>query len=511
MNEKEIGTVVSSFEGPSPVELNFVVNSGVVHRGQFIELDYNEGTLIALIVNVIKTNRYFERAESVKEFESKGHNLFEQFPVGEWEYLIAKTKPLGVFKEGVIRRATYPPSPGTKVRLASPMNLKKFLHLDDNGLNLGKVEYHDLEVKLNMTRLLQKHCSILAQSGYGKSFFTADLIEELLDRKKEHGRIAVLVFDLHGEYLSFAEPITNSKYSDYSNKTRVIHSREIKIGVPKLSVQNFASFIPDLSGQQKRELSKIILKLQKEMREGLGPYDLINIKNELLRDEDLNENTSRALISWLNDLEETRLFSSIDSPNILDLIKPGQLAIVDLSDSINLKRKQIIVSYFTSKIFYERRQKSIPPFLIVLEESHNFIPQFSSKEGSISKHVFRTIAREGRKFGASLCLISQRPVQLDTTTLSQCGTNIFLRITNPNDLKHISESAEAIDKNSLDMLTSLRVGEALLVGEAVGNPVFFKVRKRKSMESKHEISLEDSAKRFEESKEESEKETKEFL
>jgi hypothetical protein len=138
-------------------------------------------------------------------------------------------------------------------------------------------------------------------------------------------------------------------------------------------------------------------------------------------------------------------------------------------------------------------------------------PEKASAETAISRSIIRTIAREGRKFGASICIVSQRPIQLDTTTLAQCNTHIILRITNPYDLKHIGESSESLDKSSLDMITGLRVGEALLVGEAANYPVFFKVRERNSLESRHEVSLEKAALDFEEGKTKTEKETEEFL
>jgi len=178
---------------------------------------------------------------------------------------------------------------------------------------------------------------------------------------------------------------------------------------------------------------------------------------------------------------------------------------------IDLKKKQIIVSYFAQRIFFERRIGKVPPFLLVLEEAHQFVPQMAKTETAISRSIIRTIAREGRKFGASLCLVSQRPVQLDTTALSQCNTHIILRITNPYDLKHIAESSEGLDNKSIDMITSLRVGEALIVGEATHFPLFFKVRERKSQESKHEISLEKAAFEFEQGSKDRDRETAELL
>ena len=103
---EEIGTIVSSVNGPSPSSIDFVVSKGKIHRGQFIEIDFIEGKLIALVVNLVKSNRYFERSEAVKEFESQGRKLFESFPTSEWEYLVAETRPLGVYsKEGILKES----------------------------------------------------------------------------------------------------------------------------------------------------------------------------------------------------------------------------------------------------------------------------------------------------------------------------------------------------------------------------------------------------------------------
>jgi len=343
------------------------------------------------------------------------------------------------------------------------------------------------------------------------SYFVSILLEELLERKKEQGRIATMVLDVHGEYTSFAEPITDKKHKDYSNKTRLVRAREIKIGVPKISAGMLASILPGLSAPQKRDLGKVITKLQKEMREGLGPYNLNAIKSELLQDESIKENTQKALVGWIMELEELHIFSEVDSPSIEDIIGSGLLTVIDLSDIINLKKKQIIVNYLAHKLFDLRRKKIIPPFLLVLEESHQFIPEKAGRESAIARYILETIAREGRKFGASLCLISQRPIQLSTTVLSQCNTHIVLRITNPYDLKHIGESSEGLDQRALEMITVLRVGEALMLGEATGFPLFFKVRERRSLESKHEKSLEKAAIEFEEGNEKKEDEAKEFL
>ena len=148
-----------------------------------------------------------------------------------------------------------------------------------------------------------------------------------------------------------------------------------------------------------------------------------------------------------------------------------------MSDFVSLKKKQIIVSHLAGELLYHRRQGRIPPFLLVLEESHQFCPE-SRQELALPKARIETIAREGRKFFALLCLITQRPVKLSTTVLSQCSNQAILRCTNPYDLDHIGRSSEGIDRSSLNAITTLEVGEALFVGETVSVPTFVKIRTR---------------------------------
>jgi DNA helicase HerA-like ATPase len=88
---------------------------------------------------------------------------------------------------------------------------------------------------------------------------------------------------------------------------------------------------------------------------------------------------------------------------------------------------------------------------------------------------------------------------------------LILRITNPYDLKHIGESSEGIDAGSERMITSLRVGEGLLVGEAVNFPVFLKIRRNVSPSSKHEESLEEASAAFEKASKASQDEARQFL
>ena len=125
-----------------------------------------------------------------------------------------------------------------------------------------------------------------------------------------------------------------------------------------------------------------------------------------------------------------KIFSTSNYPQESEIVKQGQLTIIDLSKITDLKKKQTIVSLISRKLFNLRRKEQIPPYVEIIEEAHNFCPSGDAQESAISRGIIETLAREGRKFHASICLISQRPVKLSTTALSQCNTQIIMRITN---------------------------------------------------------------------------------
>lgn len=108
------------------------------------------------------------------------------------------------------------------------------------------------------------------------------------------------------------------------------------------------------------------------------------------------------------------------------------------------------------------------PLLVVLEEAHVYLsPQSKSRAAAAA----RRIAKEGRKYGVGLMLVSQRPSEVDSTILSQCGTVISLRLTNDSDRSQVTSCASDNLKGLFSMLPVLRTGEALIVGEAVNMPI----------------------------------------
>lgn len=497
---QEYGTVISGIDGPSTRKFSFVVNPGRdVKRGQFIQLDTNEGKIIGRVSDICKTNRYFTHPEAVKEYESSGNRMDNIFPVSDWEYLVADVQVMGTHRPEGFSDSLFPPSPGMRVIEPDPDVLAGFFGMDPKGLNLGKLPHHDVDVRVNPTRFLQKHLAILAISGAGKSFLASVLIEELLDRKPEDGQIATIVLDTHGEYVSFADD------PGYSSKTRVFPVSDVRIGLPNLSPHQMREFLPKLSFVQSREMIKIMRNMGKDN------YEVADLMQKIEDNDDIKTATKDILISNLGELKSMDIFGSSDYPSVKDLANQGGLSVIDLSDTTNLFKKQAIVTYFARKLFDSRRKNSIPPFLLLVEEAHQFAPERMKEEHAISKGIITLIAREGRKFNASLCLVSQRPIQLSTTALSQCNTHFILRITNPYDLDHIGKSSEGVTQSVLKQISSLPVGSGLIVGEAVNSPLFVKIRNRTSRPSSKGLPMEEAAKDYYKRSRQTQKDAKEFM
>lgn len=108
------------------------------------------------------------------------------------------------------------------------------------------------------------------------------------------------------------------------------------------------------------------------------------------------------------------------------------------------------------------------PLLVVLEEAHAYLGE---RNPAAAAAAVRRIAKEGRKYGVGILLVSQRPSEIDLTILSQCGTLFAMRLANEIDRGHVTNAASDNLKGLFDMLPALRTGEAIIVGEAVSLPI----------------------------------------
>jgi hypothetical protein len=156
-----------------------------------------------------------------------------------------------------------------------------------------------------------------------------------------------------------------------------------------------------------------------------------------------------------------------------------QATILDLSE-ISTDVLSVVTSLI-GRIVLEFAQRCRPraqyPILLVLEEAHRYIPAQRSEEIPFGRvNVFERIAKEGRKFGVSLCVASQRPSELSRTVVSQCGTLIAHRIVNPDDQDLIRYASPVASRDVLRQLPSLARQHAVILGEAVPAPTYVRVR-----------------------------------
>jgi DNA helicase HerA-like ATPase len=492
----KVGTVFNYLQFPDVSKFPFVIskrsNGAFVQKGLFVFTKSSEGFLIGIIEKIILLNEYFSDALTIKAYNSNNNpNILKGlFPSDDFEFAIAIVNCLGIiiFRDTKnkeiesIQRMTYPASPGKEVYLVEESILNKFLGFTGRtGLNIGKVKVINSDAKINMNRLLNKHFAILSISGGGKSYLTSILIEELLTRKEEYGTPAIILLDVHGEY-SYLKKIPEIK-----EKVKLHDISYFQISVPNLSAYSFHKYQEQISQVQVRELTKYMKKLR-NINSKKNQYSLRDIIDRIENEPDGNKSTKQALIGWLSELERLNLFGSQENPILERIIKKQEITIFNFQKEISIRKKQIIVDYICNRLFALRRMNNIPPFLLIVEEAHQFCPEAAHSK-AISKPILEMLAREGRKFMACLCLISQRPKKLSTTALSQCNSKMILNIKNPYDLKHLMDSSEALSKEYSNMISSLGVGEMLLMGSAVNYPIFISIRERKFKARAEELTL----------------------
>lgn len=492
----KLGIVFNFLQLPDVMKYPFVINKrtdGIfVKKGLFVSTKSIEGYLIGIVEKIVLLNEYFSDALTIKAYNNENNpNILKGlFPSDDFEYAVAIVRNLGIinFKGSseteikTIKRMMYPASPGMDVYLVEETILKSFIGLDQkHGLNLGKVKVSNLDAYINMDRLLNKHFAILSISGGGKSYLTSIIIEELLSREKSSGTPAIILIDVHGEY-QYLNTVPKLK-----DKVKVIDTSYFQISVPKLNAYAYKKYQELISNVQIRELSKYIKKLRKN-EDVKNKFSLNNIIEIIEKEPVGGKSTNQALIGWLSELERLNLFGPQENPVMKNVLNQGEISIFNLQNEISIRKKQIIVDYICNQLFYLRRKNEIPPFLLIIEEAHQFCPEAAHSK-ALSKYIIETIAREGRKFMACLCLISQRPKKLSTTSLSQINSKLILNIKNPYDLKHLMDSSETITKDYADMISSLGVGEMLLMGNAVNYPIFIDVRERNFKAQAENVSL----------------------
>ncbi len=386
---------------------------------------------------------------------------------------------------GMLRSPVIPFSPGSPIFAADEGLTRAVLGLTGNEMDIGLLEGTNIKVQLSVNSLVQKHCSILAKTGSGKSYTASVLLEELLDQN-----IPLLIIDPHSEYSSLKVAGEGDK-DDFSRfgVAPKGYGTKIKVYTPankslnpdvdelfrlngmNLTVKDLTSIFPDnFSTTHTGILYEAIQKIRSEME----TYTIEDIIFEVGNDK------SKAKWNVISVLEQIR-DTGILSPNptsIEELFQKGKASVIDFK-GVTPELQSMIVASLCSSLFEARKLNRIPPGMLVVEEAHNYAPEKGFSK-TTSTDILRTIASEGRKFGLGMMVISQRPARIDKNVLSQCGTQVIMKVTNPNDLKAISKGLEGVTSYVEEELMRLPPGVAMLVSNEIERPVLVDIRIRKS-------------------------------
>ncbi len=389
-------------------------------------------------------------------------------------------------QQGLLRTPMTPFRPGDRVHTAEEELIVDTLGLSEGGAYLGLLDGTDIPVTVDRNKLIQKHCSILAMTGSGKSYTAAVIMEEMMERE-----VPLLIIDPHGEYATLKEPNDDADMNGLAEK----------FGIEPHGFNNVLIYTPGnrrLCEYADRPLRLNGLKLRpKEIIEYVSSelnnteigliYEAVNalrndnvnytIKDVLREIASSNSGMKWGVYNKLEPLIDSEFLSDKPTP-LSELFARGRASIVDMK-GIHPDVQQTIVARLLSNLFEARKAGLVPAGMVVIEEAHNYCPEKGFMK-TASSDVLRTIASEGRKFGLGLLIISQRPAKVDKNVLSQCNTQIIMRVTNPNDIRAITKSLEGISSELEEEIKRLPPGIALFVNPDIPRAVMVQVRVRKS-------------------------------
>ena len=412
------------------------------------------------------------------------------------------------------------PKVGDWVYLASDEDVASvYVVPEERALEIGHLRNRPgVKISLDLNSLV-RHLAIIAATGSGKTWTSVVLIEELLKKGA-----TVLILDPHGEYVPIKEKVKElgadalvlKAHADqegdvlYTIDLATVETDELAfvMGIPKNAVRIRAVL------EAVRQISQDLFKetMNRDVFSLRTMMDYLNAVAEasevarsfnqflsLLKSKGVPAGEKVAkklwsvvrkgpdpvydLIKYVSELERLGVYSTRPAP-LTSFLRPATATVFNLSGI--KKEVQVHLVYNVLKRIFEARvryMRSVPgesypfPVMIVVEEAHRFAPP-PSEESVWTTNTLRRIASEGRKFGVFLTVITQRPSRVDQTVLSQCQSQIIMRIINPKDQEAVTNSSEELGARLAADLPSLRPGEAIIVGPAVPKPAFVRIREK---------------------------------
>ena len=431
--------------------------------GEYVTIEYDGKKVLGMIENLIRGND----ALNVDINDFKAIRKISQIGADE-NYIRGKVKILGDVNDNLKLPRT-PVLPGTEIKLADRDTLNEIFKVN-NPIKLGcLVNQSDVDVNVEANPILSRHLAILAMTGAGKSNTVSVLINEMLSYF-----VPVFVFDMHGEYVGANFP---------NGEVNVIKPKINPVYMSFHEIKRLVN-IPSNGYIQERYFRRAFKKAKEMVRSGTAhTNNFLQIIYDILLSDSQEEGSDKQIVDVMNKIDDSmdkyaNIFDN-NIGNILTNIKIGHVNVLDLSQS-DESIANVLVSHIMRNALQMRKnavhgkdERALDfPVFFILEEAHILAP---NKRDSDSKRWIQRVAREGRKFGLGLCLVSQSPKTVDHDALSQMNNMIILRLVEPEDQRHVQSASESLSQDLVNQLPSLNVGEAVVLGLMSKVPTLVKI------------------------------------
>ena len=530
------------------IKSNMPIIDGVVYRigqiGTFLKVPLGYANLYGIVAQIGAAAIPDHFKEAIAQDITALDNR-------QWLHMVLVGEQSGKkFARGVSQS----PTTGDNVHLVTIKDLDVIYggYDENNSIIIGNISLSEsLNAKVDLNKLISRHCAILGSTGSGKSNAVGTILKAIAE--KNFSRSRILVIDPHGEYNSVLKNSSNvykiKAGEELLNKELVIpfwalpFEELMSIFSGNLSDQNKDYFREKITEAKLNAASQNNISIDRHLVTADSPipfsinklwFDLDDFERQTFRERARPEtvtdkqvtgnaetlisneyepasagggapflnNKAKGILGFLNSvrvkLSDSR-YSFLFSPNSYAPNLEGEIendlsrllfdwlgsdmpvTILDLSgvpSEIMTSISGTLLKIIYDALFWGQNISvggKEQPLLIVLEEAHNYL---KSGENSIASKSVQSIAKEGRKYGVGLLLVTQRPSELNETVLSQCGTMIALRMNNSKDRGHIRSAIQDELQTMIDLLPSLRTGEAIISGESVRIPSriqFFKL------------------------------------
>jgi hypothetical protein len=393
------------------------------------------------------------------------------------------------FRRGVTRY----PIPGCQVMPVSTEDLRSVFAADDSAhVEIGTVyPTDDIRGALYVDPMLSKHFAVLGSTGTGKSTSVSLILHRICELSPE-GHIVMI--DPHGEY--------SAAFKDCGE---LVNVDNLQLPYWLLNFEEHCEVLLTTQGADRQRDADILAKCLLAARtkgKDMSQYGKVTVDSPipyLLADLNgiiVNEmgKLDRAgdslpfqrLKTKLDELKADPRYSFMFSGMLVSDSMPGfigrlfrlpadgrPISIVDVS-GVPSEVTSVVVSVLARMVFdyaIWSRTEAQRPLLLVCEEAHRYVPKDENATGQAVRKILERIAKEGRKYGVSLGLITQRPSDLAEGVLSQCGTIISMRLNNDRDQACVRAAMPEGARGFLDAIPALRNRECIVCGEGVSIPI----------------------------------------